>query len=369
MEKKINGFMKNIILYLLFLSIIFTACEDNNDKMQDEWNISEYSGTYLNYNYTEALIQNFTPGIYQENQIPEELKQLDYGRIEIDFNYNGGALTSFMPILYYGSINKNNNDDATEEPRFHLVVEIGHYNVVPFPIENLFYTVCYERYPVYCRDTDFPVISGEDFTFIIDKRPEGDIIQLKKDDAVVNSFPSAFFPDSAQVFFKDVTIQIEKNKGDSLETVFMVGNGFVGFEKGLHHFNGSVNEVRIYKYTLPETFSGYEFSNVNNQHLENEIVNYYIKDNNFAGEELINMKYDFIPYTFQNGVMKRVDDIQSIEINNIANNKLITSKILKANIGLYKINLETVNTQNEILHKTDKPFEIWIYPKEWEFDY
>src|SRR5659263_648501 len=88
--------------------------------------------------YIENLIREFTAGIYEDNAIPEDIKQLQYGRIEIDFNYNGGGLIYFMPLLYYGSMNKNNYDDDVEEPKFHMAIEIGHYNVIPFPVEYLF---------------------------------------------------------------------------------------------------------------------------------------------------------------------------------------------------------------------------------------
>ena len=37
--------------------------------------------------------------------------KMEYGRIEIDFRYNGGGLTYFAPLFYYGSINKNDSDD------------------------------------------------------------------------------------------------------------------------------------------------------------------------------------------------------------------------------------------------------------------
>jgi len=355
----------NFFLFLLF--IILIGCEKEKDD--ENWIISNYSGSFKNIEFSETLIQNFTPGIYREEDIPGDLKQLALGRIEIDFKYNGGALTSFMPILYFGSINKNNNDNAVEETQFHLVVEIGHYNVIPFPVENLFYTICYNRYPLYCRDTYIPVVSGENYTFILDKRPEGIILQLKKETEIVNSFPSAFFPDSSQLFFKDVTLQIDKNKGDSLETILMVGKGFVGFDRGLHDFNGQVSGVKIYKYTLTESSTGFEMMRVKDQHYEKQQVNYYIKDNLYGEGNYINMKYDFWPYIYENGIIKPNGNIQSSESKKILNNQSLTYKITSENIGLYRVYLETINKDNQILNSTVKPFEIWVYPKEWEFDY
>ncbi len=353
--------------FISLLFIILIGCENENDD--ENWIISNYSGSHKNIEFSESLIQNFSPGIYTQEDIPDDLKQLTSGRIEIDFEYNGGALTSFMPILYYGSINKNNNDNAVEETQFHLVVEIGHYNVIPFPVENLFYTICYQRYPLYCRDTYVPVISGENYTFILDKRPEGIILQLKKGTEIVNSFPSAFFPDSSQLFFKDVTLQIDKNKGDSLNTVLMIGKGFAGFEKGIHDFNGLVSGVRIYKYTLSESNSGYEMRHVKNQHFEKQQVNYSINDNIYGEGNYINMRYDFWPYVYETGVLKPDGSMRSYKSKKILNNKLLTYQITSQDIGYYKIYLETLNQDNQILNSTVNPFEIWVYPKEWEFDY
>ncbi|HEC45041.1 MAG TPA: hypothetical protein ENI20_19715 [Bacteroides sp.] len=356
-------------LYFLFFTIfiIFTGCE--KEKVDENWIISNYSESFKNIEFSETLIQNFSPGIYLEEDIPDDLKQLTFGRIEIDFKYNGGALTSFMPILYYGSINKNDDDNAVEETQFHLVVEIGHYNVIPYPVENLFYTICSHRYPLYCRDTYIPVISGESYTLVLDKRPEGIILQLKKGTEIINSFPSAFFPDSSQLFFKDVTQQIDKNKGDSLKTILMIGKGFVGFDKGLHDFNGQVSGVKIYKYTLSESSTGYEMINVKNQHFENQQVNYSIKDYLYGEGNYINMKYDYWPYIYENGILKPDGNIQSSESKRILNNQSLIHQITSENIGLYKLYLETINEDNQILNSTDKPFEIWVYPKEWEFDY
>ena len=360
MKHKLNFF-------LLLLFILLIGCEKEKDE--ENWIISNYSGSFKNTEFSETLIQDFSPGIYSEEDIPDDLKQLTFGRMEIDFKYNGGALTSFMPILYYGSINKNNNDNAVEETQHHLVVEIGHYNVIPNPVENFFYTICYDRYPLYCRDTYIPVISGKNYTFILDKRPEGIILQLKKGTEIINSFPSAYFPDSSQLFFKDVTCKIDQIRGDSLEMIMMVGKGFVGFDKGLHDFNGQVTGIKIYKYTLSESNTGFEIVHVKNQHFENQQVSYYIKDNNHGEGNYIKMKYDFWPYIYENAIIKPNGAMQSSEPKKIVNNQSLIYNITSKNIGLYKVYLETVNSSNQILNSTVQPFEIWVYPKEWEFDY
>ncbi len=358
---------KYFLFFHFLIFIVFFGCEKELDD--ENWIISNYSGSYKNVEYSETLIQKFSPGIYREEDIPVDLKQLAFGRIEIDFKYNGGALRSFMPLLYFGSINKNANDNGLEETQFHLVVEIGHYNVIPYPVENLFYTICKHRYPLYCRDTYIPVISGESYTFILDKRPEGIILQLKKGEEIVNSLSSAFFPDSSQLFFKDVTQQIDNNMGDSLETILMIGKGFVGFEKGLHDFNGEVSGVKIYKYSVSESSTGYEMIHVKNQHFEQQQLNYLIRDNLFGEGNYINMKYDFWPYIYENGKIKPNGNMLSSESKRVLNNQSLMYQITSENIGLYKVYLETINEDNHILNSTEKPFEIWVYPKEWEFDY
>ena len=116
----VAGYRK-YLLFLLFIPLLF-GCENENDGPDPI--ISNYTGSYRSVEYSETLVGNFTPGVYRESEIPETLKQLAYGRLEIDFTYMGGALTSFMPILYYGSINKNESDNAVEETQFHFVVEM-----------------------------------------------------------------------------------------------------------------------------------------------------------------------------------------------------------------------------------------------------
>jgi hypothetical protein len=91
--------------YLLLL-IAGSVCSCKKDTDSDNWIINNYSGSYKNIEYSENLIREYTAGIYEEDAIPDDIKELQYGRIEIDFKYNGGGLNYFMPLLYYGSMNK-----------------------------------------------------------------------------------------------------------------------------------------------------------------------------------------------------------------------------------------------------------------------
>jgi hypothetical protein len=355
-------------IYLLLLAVgLVCSCERNADP--ENRIINNYSGTYKNIEYSESLIREFNTGIYEDNVIPEEIKQLQYGRIEIDFQYNGGGLTYFMPLFYYGSMNKNNNDDNIEEPKFHMAIEIGHYNVIPFPVEYLFYTLSTFREPQYCRDTFSPVITGGNYTFIVDKKPEGMILQLKKGANILNIFPHAFFPDSTQFFFKDITSYIDRNQGDSLTKVLMVGKGFAGIDKGIHDFNGQVTSLRIIKYTISDHDSGYELKQVRNQHSENQQVIYTALDNLFGNDKFILLKYQYYPYKFLAGELIPAGEMKTGESTIMRNGQSATCYLKSTDIGFYKINIYTIDNNNSILRSSVKPFEIWVYPKEWDFEF
>ena len=360
--------MEKHLTYLLFLLTVL-VCSCNKDDNSSNWIISDYSGTYKNIEYSENLICEFTPGIYEDNAIPEDIKQLQFGRIEIDFQYNGGGLDYFMPLFYYGSVNKNNLDDDAEEPKFHMAIEIGHYNVIPFPVEYLFYTICTYRQPQYCRDTFSPVITGGNYTFIVDKKPEGTILQLRKGANILNIFPHAFFPDSTQLFFKDITSYIDRNKGDSLKKVLMVGNGFAGIDKGIHSFNGKVTGTRIIKYSISDSYSGYELKYFRNQHTENQQINYIPSDKLSGNDKFIIIKYQFYPYKFVSGELIPDGEMKTGETTKIQNGKPATAYLNSSDIGYYKINTCTVDNENRILRSSVNPFEIWVYPKDWDFTF
>ena len=358
--------MEKRFTYLLLL-ITGLLCNCNKDANSDNRIISNYSGTYKNIEYSENLIGDFTTGIYEDDAISEDIKQLKYGRIEIDFQYYGGGLIYFAPLMYYGSVNKNNYDDDIEEPKFHMAIEIGHYNVIPFPVEYLFYTICTFRQPQYCRDTFSPVISGGNYTFIIDKKPEGMILQLKSEANILNIFPHAFFPDSSQLFFKDITSFINRNQGDSLKTVLMVGKGFAGIDKGLHELNGQVTSLRIIKYTISNPDSGYELKQVRNQHSENQQVTYNAHDNLYGNDKFIILKYQFYPYKFVAGELIPNGEMQTGESVKMQNGQSAIYYLQSSDIGFYKVNICTIDKDNSILRSSTKPFEIWVYPKEWDF--
>ena len=356
------------LIYLLLL-ITGLVCRCKKDANTDNRKINNYSGTYKNIEFSESLVKEFTAGIYEENAIPEDIKQLQYGRVEIDFQYQGGGLIYFMPLFYYGSMNKNKLDDYAEEPKFHIAIEIGHYNVIPFPVEYLFYTISTFRQPQYCRDTYSPVIPGGNYTFIVDKKPEGMIFQLKEGEKILNIFPHAFFPDSSQMFFRDISSYIDHNKGDSLKEVLMVGKGFAGIDKGIHDLNGQVTSLRIIKYTISNTDSGYELKNVRNQHTENQQVNYTAHDNLFGNEKFIILKYQFYPYKFVEGELIPGGEMQTGESAKMQNDQPANCYLKSSDIGFYKVNICTVDKDNNILRSSVSPFEIWVYPKEWNFEF
>ncbi len=356
--------MRNTLLVLSALLVLSCNKDDSEDKT-----VYSYSGTYSNFEFTESLIKEFTPGIYLEAEIPAEIPNLKYGRIEIDFRYNGGGSHSFMPLFYYGSINKNPTDNAVEEPGFHMAIEIGHYNVIPDPVDFFFYTICTYKYPRYCRDSFWPVITGIDYTFVMDKRPDGILIQLKQGEKIINSFAHAYFPDSTQMFFKDVTSYTEANKGDSLQKTLMVGYGFAGIEPGIHQFNGNIPSFRIYGYSNVPEKSGYELENLRNQHCENEFVKYSVKDKTSGTDKYIRINYDYWPYKYETASLIPNGEKQTIIRDKILNNTQLTWDFEKKDIGFYQIYIQTLNKEGDIIHSTTTPFNLWVYPKEWEFEY
>jgi hypothetical protein len=233
----------------------------------------------------------------------------------------------------------------------------------------LFYTLSTFREPQYCRDTFSPVITGGNYTFIVDKKPEGMILQLKKGTNILNIFPHAFFPDSTQFFFKDITSYIDRNQGDSLKKVLMVGKGFAGIEKGIHDLNGHVTSLRIIKYTISDHDSGYELKQVRNQHTENQQVIYTAADNLFGNDKFIILKYQYYPYKFIAGELIPAGDMKTGESDKMRNGQSATCYLKSTDIGFYKINIYTIDNNNSILRSSVKPFEIWVYPKEWDFEF
>jgi hypothetical protein len=355
-------YFRIITLFLTAAIVIFSGC--TREEISVEWTESDYSGVYANISYSETMIGAYDPGIYRGDQIPDDIMQMGYGRLEIDFRYFGGGLDYFAPLFYYGSMNKNETDDLVEEPRFHLALEIGHYNVIPVHVEYLFYTICTHNYPQYCRDTYFPVIPGIDYTVVLDKKPEGLILQLKSGDRIHNIFPHAFFSDSAQMFFRDVTSYTNRHAGDSLQKVMMVGRGFAGIERGIHFFNGEVSEARLIKYDLTEEDPAYEMLHISNQHFENQQVVYLIRDQRFDDSHFIEIKAEHWPYHYNGGEMIPNGNSPVGIAQKIRNNQKLIYRIGKEDVGFYSIHLQTVDDQGNLLQKTQQPFEIWVYPKE-----
>jgi hypothetical protein len=193
------------------------------------------------------------------------------------------------------------------------------------------------------------------------------ILQLKKGEKLLNIFPHAFFPDSSQMFFRDISSYIDRNKGDSLKKVLMVGKGFAGIDKGIHELNGQVTSLRVIKYTISNTDSGYELKNVRNQHSENQKVIYTANDNLFGNDKFITLKYQFYPYKFVAGELIPSGEMQTGESVKMKNDQLASCYLQSSDIGFYKVNISTIDKDNNILRTSTKPFEIWVYPKEWDF--
>jgi hypothetical protein len=171
------------------------------------------------------------------------------------------------------------------------------------------------------------------------------------------------------MFFSDVTSSIENNKGDSLQTTLMLGKGYTGFDIGLHDFHGRVNSLRIYSYTVSQSHPEYEMDGVKNQMCENQEVNYAIIDPDAGNDNLIQVNYEFWPYRLSNEGLFAFGQKQSGQ-SNLVQNKLPQIALLRSKeIGYYKLTLQTIGSDGNILKTSSTPFEIWVYPKEWYFEF
>jgi hypothetical protein len=147
----------------------------------------------------------------------------------------------------------------------------------------------------------------------------------------------------------------------------MVGKGFAGIDKGVHELNGQVTSLRIIKYTISNPDSGYELKQVRNQHSENQKLIYMPHDNLSGPDKFIILKYQFFPFMFVAGELIPDGDPQTTETAKIQNNQSVSCYLKSSDIGFYKVNVSTIDKDKNVIRTTAKPFEIWVYPKEWDF--
>jgi len=159
------------------------------------------------------------------------------------------------------------------------------------------------------------------------------------------------------------------HKGDSLQVVMMVGKGFAGIERGLHDFNGEVSRVRIYNYTLSDEAFAYELLHVRNQHTASQHITYGIRDNRYNEDKNVVLTYEFWPYSYESGKFVQAGDRQTAELDRVRNNDSLTCNIKAEAMGFYKISLQTLDETGTILGSTKQPFEIWVYPVEWNYEF
>ena len=57
------------------------------------------------------------------------------------------------------------------------------------------------------------------------------------------------------------------------------------------------------------------------------------------------------------------------ESSKLKNDQSSNCYLKASDIGFYKVSIFTIGNDGNILRSTAKPFEIWVYPKEWEFDF
>jgi len=115
--------------------------------------------------------------------------------------------------------------------------------------------------------------------------------------------------------------------------------------------------------------SGYELMNVRNQHSENQRVEYIAIDNLSDSNRFLKLTYEFYPYKFVKGELILDGNMQTGETVKTQNGKPANVLLRSTDIGFYRVSIFTLNQDNNVLRSTTKPFEIWVYPKEWDFEF
>jgi hypothetical protein len=141
----------------------------------------------------------------------------------------------------------------------------------------------------------------------------------------------------------------------------------VNVSRGIHDFNGRVTNLRIIKYTISNPDSGYELKQIRNQHTENQQIIYAAHDNLFGNDKFIILKYQFYPSKFIAGELIPVGEVQTGESDRMQNGQSASCYLKSSDTGFYEVTISTIDKGGNILRSSVKPFEIWVYPKEWDF--
>jgi len=59
--------------------------------------------------------------------------------------------------------------------------------------------------------------------------------------------------------------------------------------------------------------------------------------------------------------------MQTGESAKMQNGQSAVCYLKSSDIGFYKVNIYTIDKDSNIIRSSVKPFEIWVYPKEWDF--
>lgn len=154
-----------------------------------------------------------------------------------------------------------------------------------------------------------------------------------------------------------------------IPSVRIISRNIAGIERGLHDFNGEVSSVRIYNYTLSDEAYPYELLRVRNQHTANQHITYGIRDNRYDDDQYLMLQYEFWPYSYESGKFMQEGDRQIAELDKVRNNEPLNCNIDAEAMGFYKIRLQTLDEAGNLLGSTKQPFEIWVYPVEWNFEF
>ena len=108
---------------------------------------------------------------------------------------------------------------------------------------------------------------------------------------------------------------------------------------------------------------------VRNQLAENQQINFIARDINNNTNVFILMTYEFWPYKYESGVLLPDGTKRTGASEKKGNNQSVNYVLQSQDIGFYKINLQTIDENGLVLGSTLKPFEVWVYPKDWDFEF
>ncbi len=171
---------------------------------------------------------------------PEELNTINYGTISVWFKVdeflNDGVLPEVLPIFYYGKIDRTN-----AVPECSVEVYIGHNHMADPNHREIYFTVLYNDFPSICWATPFSVQAGEWYHYVVIVGPDGDHRGYVNGEEFEKVYKAGSGPTSHGWFATT-----------PLDELMSIGHGSFGVTGTWWHFNGAIDDLRIYNYPLSE---------------------------------------------------------------------------------------------------------------------